>query len=1225
MRASVAGFVGQLRRCWRRPARRRWSSRNGSIAWIELALGHFESTSFSEAIETLEGRALLSAAGSLDATFGVGGLATTEFEPTRVALQSDGKIVVLGDSFLNSPLKLARYNENGTLDLTFGEGGHLIDDRSKAGASVAVQSDGKILVGSGSSRLGEMLTRYNKDGSADATFGNGGVVTTDFGPFHGSVHSIALQTDGKIIAAGSGSSALKRFDSDGSLDTTFGNGGQASTDFGSLVQITSVALQRDGKILVGGTSDGFVILARYNSDGSLDATFGTGGRVLESSLSSGYAAKVVLQTDDKIVVGGALYEETDTSPAVLIYLLLARYNTDGSLDSAFGNAGRVTVKSVGAAASIALQHDGKIVVATSVGDVLERYDANGSLDTTFGNGGRVASDFNSNGFYTWDMALNRDGTIVVVGNIEQRFVLARFNGEAVSGVVVVREGGSIPIANTELPTPPFDGSARSIIYTLAAAPHHGQLRLGSTRLRVNSTFTQADINAGRLSFRHDGSETTSDSFAYSIAGARRQSLPRQTFPIFVTPVNDPPVLARVSTSAKFTENAAPLFLARSATVTDPDTSNFGGHQLFGGGQLTVSITTNAEDSDRLTVQSSGTRNGQVAVADELSPPPGVDPEPPGSVWGKVVRFTSSGETKDIGMLFDGETPQGNSDRMFLSFNVLATREAVQAVLRQVAFQNTSDDPSPQARTVTITLTDGDGGTSNMTHTQVRMIPVDDRPRLEQFTSSINAVVAEPARRLMPQATMLDPDLKRLDGATLVVRGSPTASIVPGDGVWLVTATSTIHVDDRIVATVSHSGFQMSVRFNRNATSDDVTRVLRRVAVEASSTPGRRGTADVWFTDSNRVRSNVAHLTIHSISGRTASLEDVASLLKAPQITVTGVTVVVHGFQVYEPVPVIGGNGDALHPLARAIWERVDASNGDDAAWLLDDDVSPNGQHVFDTSPFDGQPVLPAEETPNQRGEVVLLFDWATDSNELGSGFGEANGQRLFELLRELGLVHTGDGATNTIPLHFIGHSFGAVVVSEAIERLARFKIQVDQVTYLDPHDFNQGLGFDGAQQLFTLGQPQFADGSQGYGATVWNNVAFADVYYETRPRSLIPNGRPILGAYNQLLNQRVGGVNPHGRVWDDFYLNTVIDVNELSSDTTNLGGYVYSRIAAGESQRPAPRFFDVSQDHRFTSRHLVAFNFVGQPIQINGHFVPGDQAPIAGDETPLASIRFAPL
>src|SRR5205085_12368385 len=130
------------------------------------------------------------------------------------------------------------------------------------------------------------------------------------------------------------------------------------------------------------------------------------------------------------------------------------------------------------------------------------------------------------------------------------------------------------------------------------------------------------------------------------------------------------------------------------------------------------------------------------------------------------------------------------------------------------------------------------------------------------------------------------------------------------------------------------------------------------------------------------------------------------------------------------------------------------------------------------------------------------------------------------------------------------------------QRLAHFDVPVDQVTYLDPHDFDQNLlGIDTAQQLSQLGQPA------GYGATVWQNVNFTDVYYQTRgqgaplvPNSLVPLGRPIPGAYNQLINAQLPAGYPllslesdHSYVWDKFYLNTV---NNPASHT----GYAFSRV-----------------------------------------------------------------
>src|SRR6516165_431864 len=183
----------------------------------------------------------------------------------------------------------------GDLDPSFGTGGKVTTAVGYASA-VALQGDGKI-VAVGHTDTGTQgafaLARYNSDGSPDATFGTGGTVTTAFPSFFGSydaAYAVALQGDGKIVAAGDtdtgtrGAFALARYNPDGSLDATFGTGGTVRTAFGtSYDAANAVALQGDGKIVAAGDTDagthGAFALARYNPNGSLDATFGTGGTV----------------------------------------------------------------------------------------------------------------------------------------------------------------------------------------------------------------------------------------------------------------------------------------------------------------------------------------------------------------------------------------------------------------------------------------------------------------------------------------------------------------------------------------------------------------------------------------------------------------------------------------------------------------------------------------------------------------------------------------------------------------------------------------------------------------------------------------------------------------------------------------------------------------------------------------------------------------------------------
>jgi Ca2+-binding RTX toxin-like protein len=316
---------------------------------------------------------------------------------------------------------------------------------------------------------------------------------------------------------------------------------------------------------------------------------------------------------------------------------------------------------------------------------------------------------------------------------------------------------------------------------------------------------------------------------------------------------------------------------------------------------------------------------------------------------------------------------------------------------------------------------------------------------------------------------------------------------------------------------------------------------------------------------------------------TESFEDVASLFGKGANTVTGVTVVTHGFQFGD------SDGDSLMPLAKAIRNRVDEANNDAAtAWLLDYDVRSEASVGFfdvDTTESDdglgNGSILPKPGDGPKAGELVLLFDWAPESQESSTGWGEAAGDALFSMIVGLGLVDPVTG-TSTAPLHFIAHSFGTAVTSEAIERLAAYDVPVDQVTYLDPHDFDEGIiPVDGQQRLFDLGRPK------GYGASVWNNVEFADVYYQTEAP---PQGRPIPGAFNVDVtsNAKVTSLDSHSDVWDTFYVDTV----DQSASTT---GYAFSRI--GGKARPEPSFYtstDNPQDHANSEESLVDPN-TGQP------------------------------
>lgn len=285
--------------------------------------------------------------GVLDTSFNTTGSAATLIgagcSGNGIGLQSTGNIVVAGVAVVNgTPMNgLARYTSSGALDSSFGSNGTVttqINDRS-VGNAVAIQSDDQIVVGGSTLSLGAnnfAVARYNTaDGSLDTNFNSAGsqpgTVTTTVGA-NAAVLALALQSNGQIVAGGRSDNgfALARYNSDGTIDTNFGNAGIVKTAIGSSSEINGIAIQVDGKIVTVGPSDQVFALARYNTDGSLDTTFNSSGSVpgtLTTTIGEGaQASAVALQSDGKIIVAGS----SDNGAIV------ARYNTDGSQDMAFG-------------------------------------------------------------------------------------------------------------------------------------------------------------------------------------------------------------------------------------------------------------------------------------------------------------------------------------------------------------------------------------------------------------------------------------------------------------------------------------------------------------------------------------------------------------------------------------------------------------------------------------------------------------------------------------------------------------------------------------------------------------------------------------------------------------------------------------------------------------------------------------------------------------------------
>ena len=279
-------------------------------------------------------------AGKLDRTFGRNGKVVTSFGASAygVANQRGGRIVVAGAG------ALVRYTRRGTLDRSFGRDGKV---RTRVGAystglAVVIQPDAKIVVaGAGRatrSKTGFAVARYAADGTLDRSFGNRGQVVTQVGEFDTEAVGVVMQADGKLVLAGNAfvdgdaGFALVRYTRDGQLDATFGNEGQVFNGAGS---VTSLAIQSDGKLVTAGIGmrrHPSFSLARFLPDGSLDEGFGHGGKLLTQFQRPARPYALVVRGDGKILVAGS-YAGRD--------FVLARYTSGGRLDGSFGSGGKI--------------------------------------------------------------------------------------------------------------------------------------------------------------------------------------------------------------------------------------------------------------------------------------------------------------------------------------------------------------------------------------------------------------------------------------------------------------------------------------------------------------------------------------------------------------------------------------------------------------------------------------------------------------------------------------------------------------------------------------------------------------------------------------------------------------------------------------------------------------------------------------------------------------------
>ncbi len=376
-------------------------------------------------------------AGSLDTSFGDGGIVVTDFasdkndEGNAIAIQSDGKIIVAGCAFGGATydFALVRYNPDGSLDTSFDSDGKVTTNfDSDIGIDCAyamkIDQNGKIVVVGTRDNQKFAVVRYNTNGSLDTSFGGTGYVITDIPLTSPDIaYSLTFDANNKIIVAGySGDDfCVVRYEENGDLDTTFGSSGIAKFDLGGNDYGRAVAIQEDGEILVGGDSDKKFALIRSLSDGSgLDNGFGSSGKII-TNMKNGNdrGSSLLLQPDGTIIQVGFC----NNSDYASYDFALIRYTTAGAIDTTFGVNGKVFTNFIEhgrddyATAATTDANNRLIVVGYTSKDskydfAVARYDANGNLDSSFG---ALKFDLGSNDDWAKAVAIQSDGKIVIAG------------------------------------------------------------------------------------------------------------------------------------------------------------------------------------------------------------------------------------------------------------------------------------------------------------------------------------------------------------------------------------------------------------------------------------------------------------------------------------------------------------------------------------------------------------------------------------------------------------------------------------------------------------------------------------------------------------------------------------------------------------------------------------------------------------------------------------------